>query len=99
MTDEQDRTAAAEELAGWYFDKATERQRTAFQTAMEDVRGFAGNRWHRARERAHAEWQQHTEDARALFEETVEEILATGQVSEQTGDRWTELTARQTEAA
>lgn len=99
MTDEQDRIDAAEQLAGWYFNLAVMPQRTAFKAAMEAARGFTGPRWDRARTAARAKWNRDTEAARKLFEESVEEILATGEVSEATSYRWDELTARQSEAA
>jgi hypothetical protein len=99
MTDEADRTEAAKKLAGSLFDLSTRPQKAAFNAAMESVRGIHGPRWDGARTAAHTKWDRDTAAARALYNATLDEIVATGQISDEMAARWDALCLRETEAA
>jgi hypothetical protein len=92
-TDEehQDRVECAELDAEWYFEDATKRQTAAYERALRTVSGIHTPRADRFREAALSAWYIATADAGKLFEETFEEILRDGELSEETAARWDAL--------
>jgi hypothetical protein len=86
-----ERLELAEVHAGRYFADATKDQKAAFDQAMSDLRGLDAPRYDRARHWANVAWVIRTTAARELYEETVLELLATGEVSEAMSYRWDEL--------
>ncbi|MGJ4928123.1 hypothetical protein ACQR1I_16670 [Bradyrhizobium sp. HKCCYLS2038] len=90
-SEERERQESAENSAFWYFKSSTKRQKAAFDAAMARAATLNGGAHHVAKQAAHEAWHSTTADARALYEETVAEILRTGEVSEETGDRWQEV--------
>ena len=89
----QDRVECAELDAAWYFEDATKGQSTAYARALRTVSGIHTPRAERFREAALSAWYIATADAGKLFEETFEEILRDGQLSEATAARWDALPA------
>jgi hypothetical protein len=87
------RVQAAEQEAGWYFDKATACEKAEFDAAMRALLGVAGPRADRSRERLRRRWRERTAEADALREATIECLLATGEVSAELDARWTTLIA------
>lgn len=88
---DHERQARAETSAYWYFKSATAQQKAAFDAAMAGAAPLTGIAFQVAKQRAHDAWESTTAEAHALFDETVTEILRTGEVSEETGDRWQEI--------
>ncbi len=99
--DHEDRADAAEASALWYFDQATKGHKAAYNAAMAGLSGLYAPRHNRAREAAKAAWYASTANARDLFADTFEQIMATGEVPESMSARWDALYAesKQAEAA
>lgn len=91
VDDEQARFERCEETAGWYFANATKTQAAAFHRAMADLKGLSAPRYDRARDAAKAAFEASTKAASELCEETVRELMQTGDVSEALSYRWDEL--------
>lgn len=91
--DQAGRVARAEEEAGRYFRDATKAMQAEYDAAMRDLLGMTGPRWDRARAAARAKWDADTAPAKALFDRTVECLLADGEVSDDLDYEWTRLTA------
>ena len=89
----QDRVECAELDAAWYFEDATKGQSAAYERALRTVAGIHTPRAERFREAALSAWYIATADAGKLFEETFEEILRDGELSEETAARWDALPA------
>src|SRR5262249_19724352 len=85
------RVQAAEQEAGWDFDRATRQERAEFDAAMRALLGVTGPRADRARERARTRWHDATAEASALLEATIECLLLHGEVSAELDDQWTAL--------
>jgi hypothetical protein len=92
--DMQRRVQQAEKAAGWYFDKATKREKADFDATMHSLLGVTGPRGNRAREHARTRWRVATADARVLLEATIECLLQSGEVSAELDERWTALCDR-----
>ena len=92
--DAEQAVQAAEKAAGWYFDRATRRDRATFDAAMQALFGVTGPRANRDRDRARRRWREATAEADALFEATVACLLAHGEVSAEFDEKWTALIAR-----
>lgn len=90
----QRRARAAEQDAGWYLDHATRRQKAEFGATMHALLGVTGPSANRARDAARARWQETTAEAGALFERTVDCLLASGEVSAELDAQWTALADR-----
>ena len=89
--DTQRRVQAAEQEAGWYFDKAVRREKAEFDAAMRALLGVKGPRADRDRARIRRRWQEATAEASALLDATIECLLATGEVSAELDTQWTAL--------
>ncbi|UZE51877.1 hypothetical protein ONR75_15700 [Rhodopseudomonas sp. P2A-2r] len=83
----------AEAEAGAYFARATVVQTTLFQMTMTDLRGLSAPRYDRARDEARAEFKRTTAAAAELCDATVEELVRTGEISEELCARWDALDA------
>jgi len=92
------RVEAAEATAGWYFRQATEPQREAYRRSLADLMGMTAPRDERAREAALAAYEASTAAAGNLMLDTIDELLRTGEISEELSDRW-EALCRQTDRA
>lgn len=80
--------------AGWFFDRATAPQKAEYTATMASLQGCVGPRWNRERDAAKAKWHAATSAARALYDRTVECLLACGEVSEQLDGEWTAMIDR-----
>jgi hypothetical protein len=89
------RQREAERTAGWYFDRATRRQKAEHEAGRRGLLGMTGPKWDRARDALQRRWQETTADARALFEATVQCLLDSGEVSSELDDAWTTLCERE----
>ena len=87
------RVEAAEKEASWYFDRATRREKAEFDAAIKPLSGATGPQ----RDRARSRWHETTREARTLLEATIDCLLATGEVSAELDDKWTELINRDAE--
>lgn len=81
--------------AGRYFASATKDQLAAYHRTIADLRGLQGPKYERAREAAERDWKATTAGAKALYEETLRELMQTGEVSEAMAYRWDELAVAQ----
>ncbi|MGJ4954599.1 hypothetical protein ACQR1H_03065 [Bradyrhizobium sp. HKCCYLRH2015] len=90
-SEDRERQERAEETALWYFQSATKLQKSAYDAAMAEAVRLSGDAFYSARDAADKAWRTDTAAARSLFDETVAEVLRTGEVSEETGDRWQEI--------
>ena len=88
FSEARERFERCEEEAGWYFARATKTQAAAFHRAMSDLRGLSAPRYDRAREAAKTAWDASTGAARELCELTLQELMLTGEVSEELSYRW-----------
>jgi hypothetical protein len=88
------RLETAERTAGWYFEQATRRQRSAHEAELRPLLGTSGPKWDRAREALRRRFAETTAEAGALFDRTVTCLLATGEVSDEL-DAWTALCERE----
>lgn len=91
LSEQRERIEAAEETAGRYFAEATKEQTAIFHAEMAAVRGLIGPRYDRAALLAAIKFRRTTEAARELCEETFQEIMREGEVSEAMSYRWDEL--------
>lgn len=89
---EQRRSEDAERTAFGYFADATKPQKATFDATMKVLIGCTGPRWDRARTEAKAKYARTTQQARALYDLTLDEILRDGEVSEATEASWSALT-------
>ena len=89
--DHAERLERAELEAGQYFAAATVRQQEAHHQTMVDLRGLEAPRYQRERAEAARIWTETTADAAALYDRTVAEIMATGEVSEDMAQSWGDL--------
>lgn len=89
--DQQERIEWAEQEAGWFFNKATARQKAKFDQAMDVARGCVSPLWDRKREAARKEWAESTKEASALFDRTVEWFISHGEISEELDALWTAM--------
>jgi hypothetical protein len=89
----QDRVECAELRVNWFFEKSTEGQSAAYERALRVVSGIHTPRAEGFRAAALAAWHVATADARELLEESFEEILRDGELSEETAARWDALPA------
>ena len=87
-----ERLHAAERAAGWYFDHATRRQRSAYEAGLA---GITGPESDLARDALRYRFRKTTADARTLFEETVQCLLDGGEISGELDEAWTALSARE----
>jgi hypothetical protein len=85
------RVQAAEEEAGWYFDRAVRGEKAEFDAAMRSLFGVTGPRADRDRARVRRRWQETTAGAHALLDATIECLLATGELSAELDKKWTAL--------
>lgn len=92
--DLQRRVRAAETEATWYFDQATAAEKAEFDAQMRALLGVTGPGGKRARERARLRFRKATAKARDLLEATIEDLLATGEVSTKLDAQWTALIDR-----
>jgi nucleotide-binding universal stress UspA family protein len=83
----------AEAEAGKWFARATVVQTTLFQMTMTDLRGLSSPVYDRRREDARAEFKRTTAAAAALCDATVEQLVRTGEISEELCARWDALDA------
>lgn len=94
-TDEDERAelvAIYEKQAGRYFADATKRQSAEFHATLAALRPrIDAPAWDRARAKADRDFFNATTEARALFDRTMAELLATGEMSEELGEEWTAL--------
>lgn len=89
--DHAERVAAAEAEAGRYFAAATAGQKAVYDATLATWRYIDAPKYDRAREAAQRVWEASTADARKLFEISFDEILRTGELSEETGALWDAL--------
>lgn len=87
----QEKIEAADQTAGWYFERATRVQKAELDAKMQALRGVVGPRWRRERDAAKAKFAAETKEAAALLDRTVECLLDTGEVSETLDNAWTAL--------
>lgn len=75
-----------------YFDAATVPARAAFRERMADLRPYKDSpRWERERAAAKFRFSRDTAVAEALYEKTLAELIADGEISEATSYAWDEL--------
>lgn len=89
-----ERVDSAEAQAGRYFDDATKTQKAAYTASIGSLLGMVGPKWNRAREAARSLWTASTEEARRLFDQTVEQLLETGEITDELSEAWTALERR-----
>jgi hypothetical protein len=89
------RLREAERTASWYFDRATRRQKSAHEAELRALLGMSGPKWVRARGVLRRRFGETTAEARALFEQTVQCLLDTGEVSGELDEAWTALCERE----
>lgn len=89
--DARARRDQAEATALWYFQSATQREKRAYDAAMREAVTRPGEAYYTARDAADHAWRTATAAARSLFDDTVTELLDTGEVSEDTAERWQQL--------
>lgn len=89
-----DRVENAEREARWYFNQATHEPAERYRDAMAYLAPLRGPFWERKRADALRLWRESTKEAAALFEQTAEEVMRDGEVSEATGDKWDMLIAQ-----
>ncbi|WP_315729013.1 hypothetical protein [Bradyrhizobium sp. SZCCHNS2015] len=99
FSEDRERLERCEESAAWFFNDATKAQKVAYDQAMADLRFLTGPRYDRARAEADRSWREGTADARALYEETLQDLLRDGEVSEETAEKWDALEAAQSAKA
>lgn len=99
FSEERERLGRCEVEAGRWFADATKDQQATYDLAMAGLRGLDAPRYDRARNAAQRVWHTSTAPARALYEETVRELMATGEVSEALADRWEALDTEHAVAA
>jgi hypothetical protein len=85
----------ANRTAGWYFDRATRRQRAAHEAGMRALAGASAPERDRDREALRRRWREATAEAQMLFEASVACLLAGGEVSGELDEAWTALFARE----
>lgn len=90
-----ERVESAEREAGWYFTRATAPQKAAYDAAMAAIRGLPEPAWSQRKLIADAAWARDTVEAAALFNVSADEVMAAGEVSEETGAKWDALIAVQ----
>ena len=84
-----ERVSAAEVSANWYFAKATKPAHQHWRDTLTVIEPYRGSpRWTRLRDAAQEKYRAATSEAHALYEFTAEEIMRTGEVSEETGAKW-----------
>lgn len=96
--EEQGRVERAHIEAGKFFDDATVRQRAAFlavTNSARDMHGWGSDAHKAAIDLAKRQWEEDTAEASKLLDISVQELLATGELTEETGDAWTELCQRE----
>ncbi|WP_316196314.1 MULTISPECIES: hypothetical protein [unclassified Bradyrhizobium] len=98
-SDDREHVARCEENAVWFFNQATKAQKAAYDQAMADTRWLRGPRYDRARAAAERTWRESTAAARALYEETLQDLIRDGEVSEETAEKWDALEAAQSAKA
>lgn len=91
--DDSDRVEQAEITAGWFFDQATKAQKAEWNATLHSLLGMTGPKWDRLRDAARAKWNADTQEARQLFDESVECILSHGEISEELDAKWSALCA------
>ena len=91
VSEQQQRFEACEAEAGAAFAAATVIQSSVFQMTMSDLRGLSGPRYDRAREEARAVFARTTVEAAELCDLTVQELMQTGEISEELSYRWDQL--------
>lgn len=89
----EDRLEQAEIAASWYFERATKGPKAEFDAALQVALGMRGRQWEDARKAARAKFRDDTAEARRLFDETVEQFLAHGEISDELDQQWTSLCA------
>lgn len=89
FSEDRERLERAEAHAGRWFNSATTAQLARFRDRMAVAAAYKGApRWERERDAAHREFHETTTEARLLCEETVREMMTTGEVSEGLSYRW-----------
>lgn len=93
--DESDDLAEqASDQAGRYFSNATKPQKATFDAAV--ARNSIMNWplspvWTRTRDEAKAAWYVATAEARVLYDRTMVELLASGEITDELSEAWTAL--------
>lgn len=82
-----------EEKAGALFAAATVAQTTLFHLVLRDLRGLSAPRYDRARAAAEAEFKRTTAAASELCEQSMQELMRDGEVSQETYEKWDALDA------
>jgi hypothetical protein len=94
-----ERVANAEVEAQELFDRSTEIQSAVLASEMRDTEILRGLLGHRAHDCALWRWYASTQKARELMARTFDDLMRDGEVSEETGELWDALDAKQAEAA
>lgn len=88
-----ERVEAAIKEARWYFDDRTRLHLERYEQTIYDLAPYRGPMWERKRADALRKYRADTAEAASLFEHTAREIMQTGEVSPETGDKWSALEA------
>lgn len=84
----------AEKTAGRYFSDATRTQKTTYDAALirnNDLNWPLSPSWERGRDAAKAGWVVATAEARVLYDRTIIELLASGEIDDELSEAWTAL--------
>lgn len=92
--EDEERLERCEREANSFFKYATRAQDAICQQTLRDLQGLLGPKYDRAREAAKRLFKETTVEAASLYDRTLAELIATGEVSEALGDEWEALKAR-----
>lgn len=91
FSEARERFERCEERAGKLFADATKAQTAVYHRALSDLRGLSAPRYDRARDAAKAVFDASTAAARELCEQSIKDLMLTGEISESLSYRWDEL--------
>lgn len=90
--DAEEREERVDTEASRWFKDATKPQLKAYRDRVEYIRAWYGApRWERDRDEALAKYKADTAAASTLYRRTFDELMETGEVSEELADAWGEL--------
>jgi hypothetical protein len=96
FSEDCDRLDKCQDEAIWFFNRVTKEALQEFTNKVVDLQPYYGSpRWERERDAAKARYSAATADARALYQISIDELFKTGEISEETADKWELLSVAQ----
>lgn len=100
FSENAERLERCEQEAARYFASVTQRQKAEFDDRMAFIRAWSGSPlWERQKAEAEKRWRETTTEARDLLDRTVQELMLTGEVSDDLSAAWDKIGFEQLEKA